>query len=106
MKRKSNKNRKIIFILAALSLLISAVYAGTYFATPFLKEKQKNPDAAAALKNEGKEAADIIRDYIDKQSVESLIRKKISGTVYVSDNKGVRQRAIRTKNQLDRAPRP
>ena len=88
MKRKSNKNRKIIFILAALSLLISAVYAGTYFATPFLKEKQNNPDAAAALKNEGKEAADIIRDYIDKQSVESLIRKKISGTVYVSDNKG------------------
>ena len=52
MKRKSNKNRKIIFILAALSLLISAVYAGTYFATPFLKEKQNNPDAAAALKNE------------------------------------------------------
>lgn len=89
MKRKSNKNRKIIFILAALSLLISAVYAGTYFATPFLKEKQNNPDAAAALKNEGKEAADIIRDYIDKQSVESLIRKKISGIVYVSDNKGV-----------------
>ncbi len=84
MKRKSNKNRKIIFILAALSLLISAVYAGTYFATPFFKEKQNNPDAAAALKNEGKEAADIIRDYIDKQSVESLIRKKISGTVYVS----------------------
>ena len=40
MKRKSNKNRKIIFILAALSLLISAVYAGTYFATPFFKEKQ------------------------------------------------------------------
>ena len=79
MKRKSNKNRKIIFILAALSLLISAVYAGTYFATPFLKEKQNNPDAAAALKNEGKEAADIIRDYIDKQSVESLIRIKISG---------------------------
>ena len=36
MKRKSNKNRKIIFILATLSLLISAVYAGTYFATPFL----------------------------------------------------------------------
>ena len=54
MKRKSNKNRKIIFILAALSLLISAVYAGTYFATPFFKEKQNNPDAAAALKNEGK----------------------------------------------------
>ena len=62
--------------MAALSLLISAVYAGTYFATPFLKEKQNNPDAAAALKNEGNEAADIIRDYIDKQSVESLIRKK------------------------------
>ena len=41
MKRKSNKNRKIIFILAALSLLISAVYAGTYFATPFLKRKTK-----------------------------------------------------------------
>ena len=93
MKRKSNKNRKIIFILAALSLLISAVYAGTYFATPFLKEKQNNPDAAAALKNEGKEAADIIRDYIDKQSVESLIRKKISGTVYVSDNKGTYENA-------------
>ena len=93
MKRKSNKNRKIIFILAALSLLISAVYAGTYFATPFLKEKQNNPDAAAALKNEGKEAADIIRDYIDKQSVESLIRKKISGTVYVSDNKGAYENA-------------
>ena len=29
MKRKSNKNRQIIFLLAALSLLISAVYAGT-----------------------------------------------------------------------------
>ena len=93
MKRKSNKNRKIIFILAALSLLISAVYAGTYFATLFFKEKQNNPDAAAALKNEGKEAADIIRDYIDKQSVESLIRKKLSGTVYVSDNKAVYENA-------------
>ena len=42
MKRKSNKNRKIIFILAALSLLISAVYAGTYFATPKKHAKPGN----------------------------------------------------------------
>lgn len=49
MKRKSNKNRKIIFILAALSLLISAVYAGTYFATPFLKEKQNNPACGGCI---------------------------------------------------------